>query len=381
MAGSLRRNANELNIAEGASEQEILSFILRAADPKTDADAAAAALLKRFDRLAEVLDAPRELLEETPGISTRTAALLASYPDVFRAYTESKNQTRLRIVDTQCAFQAVRSKFYGRRSEIMVLLILDSKGYLKYMDIVSEGSSYSVPIYIREIIRLCILYQAEVVFVAHNHPSGNCAPSRQDILSTKELELALSSIDVMLFDHFIFSDDDFLSMRACGVLQKLRQTPETAQVPVIMMTAKSSEYDKVTGLDAGADDYIPKPFGMMELVSRVKAVLRRTEPLAQEEYRLGSLYVCPARHLVMAGDQEVKLALKEFELLCLLLRNAGLVLTRDALLNQIWGYSFDGESRTVDVHIRNLRKKLGDAGNCIETVKGIGYKIGGAVHG
>lgn len=165
------------------------------------------------------------------------------------------------------------------------------------------------------------------------------------------------------------------------VLQKLRLKPETAALPVIMMTAKGSEYDKVIGLDSGADDYIAKPFGMMELVSRVKAVLRRTEPAAQEEYRVGTLYVCPARHLVTVGEQEVKLALKEFELLCLLLRNAGLVLTRDALLNQIWGYSFDGESRTVDVHIRNLRKKLGDAGNCIETVKGIGYKIGGAVHG
>src|SRR5699024_9155425 len=128
---------------------------------------------------------------------------------------------------------------------------------------------------------------------------------------------------------------------------------------------------------SGADDYLPKPFGMMELVSRIKAVLRRTEEPAQEEYRVGSLYVCPARHIVRAGDQEVHLALKEFELLCMLLRSAGVVLTRDVLLGQIWGYSFDGESRTVDVHIRNLRKKLGEAGNCIETVKGVGYKIGG----
>ena len=164
------------------------------------------------------------------------------------------------------------------------------------------------------------------------------------------------------------------------VLKQLRQTAETARLPVIMLTAKGSEYDKVIGLDSGADDYVPKPFGMMELVSRVKAVLRRTEPAVQEEYRVGELYVCPARHQVLAGGQEVKLALKEFELLCLLLRSAGLVLTRDTLLTQIWGYNFDGESRTVDVHIRNLRKKLGDAGACIETVKGIGYKIGGTVH-
>ncbi len=166
-----------------------------------------------------------------------------------------------------------------------------------------------------------------------------------------------------------------------AVLNKLRLSPDTARLPVIMLTAKGSEYDKVVGLDAGADDYVPKPFGMMELVSRVKAVLRRTEAAPQEEYRLGSLYVCPARHEVKVDGQPVQLALKEFEVLCLLLRSAGTVLTRDVLLSRIWGYRFDGESRTVDVHIRNLRKKLGSAGACIETVKGVGYKIGGTDHG
>lgn len=174
-------------------------------------------------------------------------------------------------------------------------------------------------------------------------------------------------LDIML------PEEDGLS-----ILKKLRLTPDTAGLPIILLTAKGSEYDKVIGLDTGADDYIPKPFGMMELVSRVKAVLRRAEPAAQEEYRVGALYVCPAKHIVRAGDREIQLARKEFELLCLLLRSGGVVLTRDALLNQIWGYGFDGESRTVDVHIRGLRKKLGDAGGCIETVKGIGYKIGGA---
>ena len=113
------------------------------------------------------------------------------------------------------------------------------------------------------------------------------------------------------------------------VLGKLRRGPETAGLPVILLTAKGTEYDKVVGLDAGADDYLPKPFGMLELVSRIKAVLRRTEPAAQEEYRVGSLYVCPARHIVRADGQEVKLALKEFELLCALLRSSGVVLTRE----------------------------------------------------
>lgn len=176
----------------------------------------------------------------------------------------------------------------------------------------------------------------------------------------------------MLLLDIMLPEEDGLS-----VLSKLRRGSDTHALPVILLTAKGTEYDKVVGLDAGADDYLPKPFGMLELVSRIKAVLRRTEEPAQEEYRVGSLYVCPARHIVRAGDQEVHLALKEFELLCMLLRSAGVVLTRDVLLGQIWGYSFDGESRTVDVHIRNLRKKLGEAGNCIETVKGVGYKIGG----
>ena len=173
----------------------------------------------------------------------------------------------------------------------------------------------------------------------------------------------------MLLLDIMLPEEDGLS-----VLSKLRRGSDTHALPVILLTAKGTEYDKVVGLDAGADDYLPKPFGMLELVSRIKAVLRRTEPAAQEEYQVGSLYVCPARHIVRADGQEVKLALKEFELLCALLRSSGVVLTRDALLSQIWGYSFDGESRTVDVHIRNLRQKLGEAGNCIETVKGVGYK-------
>ena len=150
----------------------------------------------------------------------------------------------------------------------------------------------------------------------------------------------------MLLLDIMLPEEDGLS-----VLSKLRRGSDTHALPVILLTAKGTEYDKVVGLDAGADDYLPKPFGMLELVSRIKAVLRRTEPAAQEEYRVGSLYVCPARHIVRADGQEVKLALKEFELLCALLRSSGVVLTRDALLSQIWGYSFDGESRTVDVHI------------------------------
>lgn len=162
------------------------------------------------------------------------------------------------------------------------------------------------------------------------------------------------------------------------ILKKLRVDGRTRRTPVIMLTAKGSEYDKVIGLEAGADDYLPKPFGMMELIARVKALLRRTsEEPAPETYQVGCLTVCPQRHLVEVDGTAVTLTLKEYELLCMLLKNRNLVLSRDRLLNQIWGYSFDGENRTVDVHIRTLRQKLSKAGDLIETVRGVGYKIGG----
>lgn len=161
------------------------------------------------------------------------------------------------------------------------------------------------------------------------------------------------------------------------VLKKLRTAPATQKIPVMMLTAKDSEYDKVLGLDSGADDYVPKPFGMMELMARVKALLRRAGPqeTGEKEYTLGKLYVSPSRHLVRVDGKEVSLTLKEFELLCFLLENDGMVLTRDKILARIWGYDFDGETRTVDVHVRTLRQKLGPAGESIRTVRKVGYKL------
>lgn len=163
------------------------------------------------------------------------------------------------------------------------------------------------------------------------------------------------------------------------ILKRLRADPTTRKLPVIMLTAKGTEYDKVLGLDQGADDYIAKPFGMMELMARIRTALRHSGQEGENKttYRVGQLYVDPGRHIVRDGQREVTLTLKEFQLLCLLLERQGTVFTRDQLLNTIWGYEFDGASRTVDVHIRTLRQKLGDSGNCIETVRGIGYKING----
>ena len=161
-----------------------------------------------------------------------------------------------------------------------------------------------------------------------------------------------------------------------SILKKLKRTPSTSGVPVIMLSAKSSEIDKVNGFELGADDYIAKPFGVMELVARIKARLRSGKDEKRFEYNVGPLYVCPEKHIVTVNGENVSLTYKEFEILCMLLKNMDIVLTRDQLLNTVWGYSFDGESRTVDVHIRTLRQKLGVAGELIETVRGIGYKIG-----
>ncbi|MBQ8000932.1 MAG: response regulator transcription factor [Ruminococcus sp.] len=163
-----------------------------------------------------------------------------------------------------------------------------------------------------------------------------------------------------------------------SILQKIRSDKKTKKLPVIILTAKADEYDKVKGFDLGADDYVPKPFGMMELVARIKAVLRRTDSVKEtvSEYTVGCLTVSPEKHKVKVNGEKVSLTLKEFEMLCLLLENRGIVLSRDQILNRVWGYSFDGESRTVDVHIRTLRQKLGVAGELVTTVRGIGYTIG-----
>lgn len=190
-----------------------------------------------------------------------------------------------------------------------------------------------------------------------------CAKDFWEAMKVRTPSLIL--LDIML------PDEDGLT-----ILKKLRTTTISERLPVIMLTAKGTEYDKVIGLDNGADDYIPKPFGMMELVSRVKAVLRRTQPeQKQNQFQIGPVIVDIGKHTVTVGGSQVTLTFKEFELLSYLMENEGIVLTRDQLLSKIWGYDFDGETRTVDVHIRTLRQKLGLGGNYIETIRGVGYKM------
>jgi two-component system alkaline phosphatase synthesis response regulator PhoP len=160
------------------------------------------------------------------------------------------------------------------------------------------------------------------------------------------------------------------------ILKKLRNRADGSELPIMMLTARGTEYDKVIGLDYGADDYLPKPFGMMELIARVKALLRRSKPDSSEHtIKNGGIEISLPRHRVTVNGKEVKLTYKEFELLSMLAENKGIVFTRDQLLTRIWGYAFDGESRTVDVHVRSLRQKLGDQGALIETVRGIGYRM------
>ena len=162
------------------------------------------------------------------------------------------------------------------------------------------------------------------------------------------------------------------------ILEEIRSNPETRKIPVIMATAKGTEMDKIQGLDTGADDYLVKPFGVMEMVSRIKAVLRRCEPDEKEEVlSIGKITLSDKEHLVIVNGEKVVLTFKEFEILKLFMSNPGIVFSRDKLLSEVWGIDYLCESRTVDMHIKTLRQKLGDAGALIETVIGVGYKMEG----
>lgn len=176
--------------------------------------------------------------------------------------------------------------------------------------------------------------------------------------------------ELVMLDIMLLGEDGI------SILKKLRAVPATADIPVIMATAKGTEYDRVIGLDLGADDYLTKPFGMMEMVSRIRAVLRRTGHRAEPTVlRQGGILLDEARHAVEVDGSPVTLTLKEYDLLRLFMENPGLVFTRDRLLSAVWGADYYGETRTVDVHIGTLRTKLGPAGDILQTVRGVGYKL------
>ena len=176
--------------------------------------------------------------------------------------------------------------------------------------------------------------------------------------------------DLVLLDLMLPGEDGL------SIMQKLRSDRRTKRMPDIVVTAKTSELDAVKGLDSGADDYITKPFGIMELISRVKAVLRRTEVEKSSVYSYENIVLDDEKHVVTVGGVERELTYKEYELLKYLLVNLGIVLTREKIMDNVWGTGYEGESRTVDMHIKTLRQKLGESGSAIKTVRNVGYKIG-----
>ena len=189
--------------------------------------------------------------------------------------------------------------------------------------------------------------------------------------NSKELYNALvTNFPVLIILDIMLPGEDGLN-----ILKKIRQTPNYKYIPVIMVTAKTSEIDAVKGLDMGADDYITKPFGVMELISRIKAVLRRTQTQKVNTVSLDEITIDEERHIVYINGEQVELTYKEYEILKLLIINKGIVLTRDRLMENIWGYDFEQGNRTVDVHIQSLRKKLGPSGDHIKTIRHVGYKI------
>ena len=177
--------------------------------------------------------------------------------------------------------------------------------------------------------------------------------------------------DLVLLDILLPGEDGL------SLLSALRARPETKDLPIMMVTAKTTELDKVTGLDMGADDYLTKPFGIMELVSRVKALLRRTAPKEQAQvYRCGDVELDDSRHAVTVGGEPCILTYKEYELLKFLLINQDIVVSREKIISHVWGFDYGGESRTVDMHVKTLRQKLGESGALIKTVRNVGYKLG-----
>lgn len=184
--------------------------------------------------------------------------------------------------------------------------------------------------------------------------------------------LSDSAPHIILLDIELDHEDGF------HVLQRLKRDPHTADIPVIIISAKAEEYDKILALDSGADDFVSKPFGVLELISRIRAVLRRSYSDVNNVIRINDIMLDRTSHRVYAGGEEIFLTNREYQLFEYLLENEGVLLTREQLLRQVWGFDFQAETRTVDVHIRYLRQKLGKSGAMIETVRGVGYRMGGS---
>lgn len=220
---------------------------------------------------------------------------------------------------------------------------------------------------------ICILEDDDNIREIENFALKNCGFVTEPAASAKEFwEIIEHKIPQLILLDIMLPDEDGIS-----ILTKLKKNPEWKKVPVILVTAKTSEMDKVKGLDTGADDYISKPFGVLELISRVKAVLRRSDSSGDDTVITnGSIELNVEKHVVSYDGKNIELTYKEFELLRVLMKNAGNVMTREILMDRVWGISYEGESRTLDMHIKTLRKKLGEeGGKLIKTVRNVGYKF------
>ena len=220
---------------------------------------------------------------------------------------------------------------------------------------------------------ICMLEDDDNIREIENFALKNCGFVTEPAASAKEFwEIMEHKIPQLILLDIMLPDEDGIS-----ILTKLKKNPEWKKVPVILVTAKTSEMDKVKGLDTGADDYISKPFGVLELISRVKAVLRRSDSAGDDTVITnGSIELNVEKHVVSYDGNNIELTYKEFELLRVLMKNAGNVMTREILMDRVWGTSYEGESRTLDMHIKTLRKKLGeDGGKLIKTVRNVGYKF------
>ncbi len=221
---------------------------------------------------------------------------------------------------------------------------------------------------------ICIVEDDSNIREIENFALKNCGFTTTEASNAKEFwEICSQKTPKLILLDIMLPDEDGIS-----ILTKLRKKPELKRVPVILVTAKTSEIDKVKGLDSGADDYITKPFGVLELISRVKAVLRRTDETEADTVIVqGELTMNVEKHMVYVDESAVELTYKEFELLRLFMKNAGNVMTRELLMDRVWGMTYEGESRTLDMHIKTLRKKLGSAGERIKTVRNVGYRFEG----
>lgn len=242
-AGHRERMRNLLRDSgiENMTSQQMLEMLLYQCLPRVDTNKLAGELLKTFDTFSGVINAPVNELMRIGGIGKSTAEFIHSLPLFFRMYLDDMQNNNVRVFDSESAYKLIKNKFVGRKNEVIILMILNSRGNVVYNNVVMEGAVSMVPLYIKKVIELCLEYNADTVIIAHNHPSGDVAPSRGDIVATKELLMALEGIYVTLYDHLIFTDTDFTSIRNSGLLKDIEISIEQMRQSALRDALKAEE--------------------------------------------------------------------------------------------------------------------------------------------